>query len=143
MEEAKFFAIDRFPTTTLMIGLTDASVEGQWLTFDGKSPSFTYWNTNWNEPSGGRAGNYAFAYSKASEEHHWPHVPAGSWNDVGATFYDGTFYLCTYELVCNESSCKFDIHLVARSLYFIHLKYYSSYTGKALSVEKRPSNEFS
>ena len=109
MEEAKFFAIDRFPTKMVMIGLTDESVEGQWLTFEGKSPTFTYWNTKW--PSGGRAENYAIAYSKYQEEQFGPDVPAGSWNDAGAIFSATSFYMCTYELVCNESSCKFDIHL--------------------------------
>jgi len=80
-----------------MVGLTDGSVEGQWLTFNGKPAPYTYWNTNWNEPSGGRGANYAFAYSKASEDQYWPNVPAGSWNDVPATFYVGTSYMCTYE----------------------------------------------
>ena len=95
-----------------MIGITDESVEGQWLTFEGKSPTYTNWNQPWNQPSGGSVDNYAFAYSKASEEQYGEaNVPAGSWNDVGAIFYDTTFYMCTYELVCNESSCKFDIHL--------------------------------
>ena len=107
-----FFAIDRFPSTTLMLGLTDASVEGQWLTFDGKSPTYTNWNTNNGEPSGGRGSNYAFAYSKSREDQHGPSIPAGTWNDVGSILpSDAGGYMCTYELVCNESSCKFDIHL--------------------------------
>ena len=109
MEEAKFFSIDRFPSTTLMIGITDESVEGQWLTFDGKSPTYTNWNTNWNQPSGD--GNYAWAYSQLQEDYHGPDAPAGSWNDVGYIFHADMLYMCTYELVCNESSCKCDIHL--------------------------------
>ena len=108
-----FFAIDRFPSTTLMLGLTDESVEGQWLTFDGKSPSYTNWNqigTNGREPNGGRASNYAFAYSKSMEDHHGPSVPAGTWNDVGSILpANAGGYMCTYELVCNERKCKFYI----------------------------------
>ena len=80
-----------------MVGLTDESVEGQWLTFNGKPAPYTNWNTNKNEPSGGRSANYVFAYSKASEDHHGPNFPAGSWNDVPATFYAWTSYMCTYE----------------------------------------------
>ena len=104
-----FFAIDRFPSTKIRLGLTDASEEGQWLTFDGKSQPYTNWNTNNGEPNGGRNKNYAYAYSKSNEDNYGPSIPAGTWNDVGSiSSSDARSYMCTYELVCNERKCKSD-----------------------------------
>lgn len=81
-----------------MLGITDASVEGQWITFDGNQPSYTNWNVINGEPGGGSAKSYAFAYSKSDRDQHGPSIPAGTWNDVGSIFYPGTYHLCTYEL---------------------------------------------
>ena len=74
-----------------MLGITDASVEGEWLTFDGKQTSFTNWNTG--EPGGGTPKSYAFAYPASTGVEY----PGGTWNDVGSIFYPGTYHLCTYE----------------------------------------------
>ena len=78
-----------------MLGLTRTL--GQWLTLDGKQPSFTNWNLLQGEPNGGSRQNYAFAYSKSNQEKYGPSYPAGTWNNVDSIFYPGKKYLCTYE----------------------------------------------
>ena len=63
-EENDFFANDvelpvsDRPSPSIRIGLTDADIEGQWISFDGKPAPYTNWHIIRGMPNKGTSGNY-------------------------------------------------------------------------------------
>ena len=90
-----FFANDFHPDPdpgSIMLGLTDQDVEGEWKTFEGEPAPYTNWNTG--EPNGGINNNFAWVYTAKGERDHGPDYPAGTWNDIDGIFVN---FICSYE----------------------------------------------
>ena len=97
-----FFANDFHPDNagSIMLGITDEDVEGEWKTFDGEPVPYTNWNTINGEPSGGTSSNYAWVYTKVTERNHGSNLPAGTWNDLlndDIVNDSSVDYICAYE----------------------------------------------